>query len=662
MLIRIYKTFFSIFTVIIFICLYPVSADQWDDISCEDCHDDIILDISVHEDLDCESCHENIVEIGMEHAEDDIIELSGVCKSCGLCHDIVYDEYLESVHGMSIIKPESEKEAAHCFSCHGGHNILPGDDLGSDVHPQNLAQTCGNCHAKPELVDKYNIPDLHPVELFSKSYHARQLLESADLMAATCNDCHGIHNIKKSTDPTSTISHANIAKTCGTCHEEIFEEYSNSVHWIALTRGERESPTCVDCHGEHEILLPTDPESPVSKRSAAERTCARCHTNESLIKKYGLTAGKVSSYQDSYHGLAVLKGDLDAATCYDCHNAHEILHSADEMSSVHPSNLKQTCAKCHAGATDKFAISYTHQSVMIAERPVEYYVKIIYIVLITVTIGGMLVHNGIIVIHHMTGKFKHEKSSDYIQRYSHSEVWQHLVLIISFFTLVITGFALKFTDAFWVVGLSKLGMTEPLRGLIHRIAAVVFIALSIWHLVEMIVTHRGRDFFRALLPGKADLTGFVQNIKYHLHIRNDKPRFDRFDYTEKVEYWALIWGTIIMLVSGFILWFPTFFGQFSPPWLIKVAEAFHYYEAWLATLSIFVWHFFFVLFHPSDYPMSMTWLHGRMSIEEYEHKHPEDLKNIMGEIEDYKKGNKNIDDLCFQTKEYVKRHKISHDK
>ncbi len=94
---------------------------------------------------------------------------------------------------------------------------------------------------------------------------------------------------------------------------------------------------------------------------------------------------------------------------------------------------------------------------------------------------------------------------------------------------------------------------------------------------------------------------------YHMGKSDRKPDFDKYDYTEKIEYWALIWGTVIMALTGFILWFPTSFIQFLPQWTITVAETVHYYEAWLATLAIVVWHLFFVMLHPDEYPMSMTW-------------------------------------------------------
>jgi cytochrome b subunit of formate dehydrogenase len=633
-------------------------AGAWEEEPCADCHEDVALDGSVHEGLDCIDCHAALPDLDWDHSEGYSTDYPTVNRACGDCHEGEFEEYLTSVHSLSLLKPKADEEAAFCHSCHGSHNILPADDPASLVYPLNLAGTCGTCHAKPELVAKYKIPDLRPVELFSRSYHAKRLYEDQDLLAATCNDCHGIHDIKISTDPTSTISHANIARTCGSCHREIFNRYQRSVHWEALIRGERESPVCVDCHGEHEILAQRREVAGVTKRIMAERTCTRCHTDQRLVEKYGLAAGKVSTYQDSYHGLAVMQGDDRAAACFDCHNAHEVLPAADPRSSIYVDSLWETCARCHPGATAAFARSYTHKSVILAERPVEYYVKLVYLTLIAVIIGGMLLHNGLIMVGHVVRKYRHEREADYFQRYPRAEIWQHLVLIVAFFTLVITGFALKFPEMFWVKGLATIGLTEAIRGWVHRIAAVILMGLGAWHFVRIVSTGQGREFIRSLFPTRADWRDFLRLVRSTLSRAAKGPEFDRFDYTEKLEYWALMWGTVIMILTGIILWFPTYFGKFSPAWLIKVAETIHYYEAWLATLAIFVWHFFFVIFHPREYPLSMTWLHGRMSLEEYRVRHPRDYARIMAEIEAFRQGEKAAKDLSYTAREYIRRHGI----
>jgi len=121
---------------------------------------------------------------------------------------------------------------------------------------------------------------------------------------------------------------------------------------------------------------------------------------------------------------------------------------------------------------------------------------------------------------------------------------------------------------------------------------------------------------------------------YYLNLSSKKPEFAYYDYAEKAEYWALIWGTFVMGATGLVLWFPTYVGDWAPVWLIKVSEIIHYYEAILASLAILVWHWFFVMFRPSEYPMNFTWLNGDATFEHFKHHHMHQFKLSVLEIAD----------------------------
>ena len=154
-----------------------------------------------------------------------------------------------------------------------------------------------------------------------------------------------------------------------------------------------------------------------------------------------------------------------------------------------------------------------------------------------------------------------------------------------------------------------------------------------------------------------DLKEFWQAMLYYFGKRGTPPAYGHYDYTQKAEYWALIWGTIVMAVTGLILWFPTMFGDNTPQWLIKVSETIHYYEAILATLAIVIWHFFFTIFHPDEYPMSMIWLNGEMTLEEWREKHPDKFQSMMLEVEEYEKGTTAWDELSEGAQTYIERYK-----
>jgi len=166
-----------------------------------------------------------------------------------------------------------------------------------------------------------------------------------------------------------------------------------------------------------------------------------------------------------------------------------------------------------------------------------------------------------------------------------------------------------------------MGLNEPVRGDIHRVSAVLLIFVGISHFWYVIFTRRGRVEMKAMLPRPGDAGDMAENLKYHTWRTENPPKFGRYDYSQKAEYWALIWGTGLMVVTGFVLWFPQEAVKFLPHWIVSASQTVHYYEAWLATLAIIVWHFFFVIFHPEEYPMSWTWLTGRMSKTFVKHHH-----------------------------------------
>jgi cytochrome b subunit of formate dehydrogenase len=320
---------------------------------------------------------------------------------------------------------------------------------------------------------------------------------------------------------------------------------------------------------------------------------------------------------------------------------------------VHKDNVLETCQKCHEDATQVFAESYSHVSQNLEAQEVEGVVSTIYFWLIVVIIGGMILHNILIYVFEVRKRKQKERTEVVIPRFTKNEVIQHVLLFTSFFALAITGFALKYPRSWWADGLYQLGMTEDLRQLFHRISAVIMISVGIYHIIYLFVTKRGRDVLTHLIPKFDDIKEAVQNLLYYLHIKKKPPEFDKFDYTEKAEYWALVWGTIVMGITGLILWFPTIVGDWAPVWLIKVSETIHFYEAILATLAIFVWHWFFVIFRPSEYPMSFVWVDGKMSLHRYRHHHEKHFKKIALEWMQIKEGQKTRNEVSHSTKLFL---------
>ena len=123
-------------------------------------------------------------------------------------------------------------------------------------------------------------------------------------------------------------------------------------------------------------------------------------------------------------------------------------------------------------------------------------------------------------------------------------------------------------------------------------------------------------------------------LKYYLGAEKDKPKFGVFNYGEKFEFWALVWGTVIMVVTGFILWFPKLITSGLPSWIIGVSRIIHYYEALLATLAILLFHLYFTMFHPDEYPMNPSWLTGKILEKDAEHHFKPEAIETMRNIQD----------------------------
>jgi cytochrome b subunit of formate dehydrogenase len=194
--------------------------------------------------------------------------------------------------------------------------------------------------------------------------------------------------------------------------------------------------------------------------------------------------------------------------------------------------------------------------------------------------------------------------------------------MVSFIVLVITGFALRYGDL--PVARLVFGWDHgfEVRGIIHRVAAVVLIISTLWH-IFFLLTHRGKRFFKDMLPALSDFRLFAQKMLFNVGLSKTAPRFERFSYVEKVEYWALIWGNVVMILTGILLWFDNYFVILLPKGFLEVALVIHFYEAILATLAILIWHLYATVFNPQVYPMNPSWLTGKMPKDMYEHEHPD---------------------------------------
>ncbi len=568
-----------------------------------------VFGTSVHSVLECTMCHADIKGYPHDPAPQKVV--------CASCHADAQTAHDKGIHAKAIAA--GNRNAASCLACHGGpHEILPAADPKSRTFRTNIPATCGSCHSQKFVMDGSGVSS-QPIVSYRNSVHGLAVAKGS-MKAAVCTDCHGHHEILTPRDPGSPINRFNIPTTCGQCHGAVKSEFMLSVHGKALARGNSQAPVCTDCHGIHNIKNHVDPKSSVASQQIARTTCGQCHGGVKLTQELGVAGGRLTSFQDSYHGLAGRLGSKFAANCASCHGVHNILPSSDPKSSTNRANLAKTCGKCHPGAGHNFAIGKVHLEETVtggeSGEIISRWIRRIYYVLIALTIGFMLLHNAL--LWWRKAQARRRNADRVIVRMNLNQRIQHLILGISFTVLVVSGFALAYPESPWAWFLAS---DEGIRRIVHRTAAVVMLLLSAYHVAYMIGTREGRRGIRDFFPGLKDLLDLVTNLTFHAGLTKRRPSFGRFTYAEKLEYWALIWGTIVMGVTGLMLWFKVGVSYFLPRWWGDVALTIHFYEAVLATLAIVIWHFYQVMFDPDVYPMSWSWYDGKMSPEELQHEH-----------------------------------------
>ena len=599
---------------------------------CKGCHESGLKDVSqvdykkfsnsIHKVLECVDCHGDITEVPHD---------KGLKKvECWKCHVGAGEQYKQSIHGVARMK--GIEEAPTCQSCHGDHEILPGRDLDSTVNPGNVPRTCGNakCHSNPEMAKKYGIPMENPYEHYEKSIHAKKLREG-NLNSATCQKCHGSHDILPLDNPRSAIFKGNVAKTCSRCHSKIYEDFVGSIHWKGYLKGVRDAPVCTDCHLEHEIVQHNDPKSAVYK-GKVPNLCTDCHENARIAERYGISVMRLDSYLQSYHGLAQKSGNLEAANCISCHEQHKILDPDDPESSVNPLNLGATCGKCHPGVTDTLKKTEIHKASPGIGGNVINIVKTVYIWVICLSVISMLLFELIDlrakVRRGEVGLFSNEsKEHRYYTRFNSVERFIHMVIFISFAALVYTGFAHRYPDALWAHPVSK-WLPFIFRDSVHRVAGAALIAITLLQFTLMPLTRRGRTQLGAILPRPRDLIDAIRMLRHNINHDKPAPRFARYSFIEKFEFWAFIWGSLLMAVTGLGLWFKETLLSYFPKWILDLFLTIHFYEAILASLAILIWHFYWTIFNPHIYPMDRTWLSGKISEERLKEEYPGEWERI----------------------------------
>ncbi len=550
---------------------------------------------------------------------------------CSICHAEQVQQFNESTHGQLVAK--GSPDAPSCQDCHGTHGTLGKTDLTSPIFSRNVPNLCAKCHrAGQQAAVRYHGKEINPVEHYLESIHGKGLVQSGLTVTANCADCHTAHHELPSKDPRSSVHRDNVADTCGTCHRGIFELFNASIHSPSQNQTNKRQPVCSDCHSAHSIAR-TDL---AGFRLHMMDQCGQCHKEIT------------ESYFDTYHGKVSRLGYVKTAKCSDCHGAHDILPVTDPRSRLSRTNIVTTCAKCHPGSNRRFAGYLTHAT---HHDPEKYPFLFWTFWGMTSLLLGTLTISALHTMAWLPRALKYRKelkaskdghSDVYVRRFEPLQRATHLLVIVSFFGLALTGMMLKFSYAKWAQVLSRVFGGFEAAGWIHRFCAVLtflYFGLHLWDLVRRKRSSgkSWREFVMgpdSMVLNKTDIREFLESVKWFFG-KGPRPDYGRWTYWEKFDYFAVFWGVGVIGSTGMLLWFPTFFTRVLPGWVINVATTVHSDEALLAVGFIFTIHFFNTHFRPERFPMDTVIFTEGVPLEEFKQDRPREYREMVerGELE-----------------------------
>ncbi|MEK6611990.1 MAG: hypothetical protein AABZ29_04350 [Gemmatimonadota bacterium] len=583
--------------------------------------DSLVMGGSKHVKQACSQCHTGVTPSRLRPCETITQKVN-----CAACHAEVGQQYALSTHGQ--LEARQDPNGPSCKQCHGTHDVLGKADPRSPSFPSRVPTLCARCHRTGQKAAlSYTGSEKQIVERYAESIHGKGLIESGLVVTATCTSCHTAHNVLPRDSTQSSVNRNNVPRTCGRCHDGIEKQFERSVHSELVTKTDQKLPVCDDCHSAHTI----DRTDANGFKLRIMNQCGGCH------------AEITKTYFETYHGKVSRLGYTKTAQCYDCHGAHDILKVSDPRSHLSRQNVVATCAKCHAGASRKFAGYLTHATHHDPSKyPILFWVfwAMTTLLVVTFTVSGAHTLMWLPRALKMRQEFgRHpparEGELEY-QRFTPLNRAMHVFMILSFISLALTGMTLKFSYTTWASVVSRMLGGFETTGYFHRYAAVIMVGVFITHLVDLVKRKRrdGTSWMDLVLgPGsmmfnKRDLRELIGSVKWFLG-RGKRPAYGRWTYWEKFDYFAVFWGIFVIGSTGLMLWFPVFFARFFPGWFVNVATIIHSDEALLATGFIFTIHFFNTHLRPEKFPMDLVIFTGRMTVDELKHDKPDEYEALV---------------------------------
>ena len=466
------------------------------------------------------------------------------------------------------------------------------------------------------------------------------MCQDQSLTNATCYKCHDAHYVYPLGTSVRAEWRLNIPDACGKCHTRERALYATSVHGKEVL--EKRNPAaaiCSDCHTTHDI---EDPAKATTKL-VITKNCGNCHYDN------------FNSYTQTYHGQVQNLGYAHTAKCFDCHGSHTVQRVDDPASTMHPDRRLKTCQTCHQNATAGFASFQPHATAHDFNRfPQTWIASKFMSALLGGTFAFFWTHSALWLYREYKDLQQHKnrpqiRTDELLQgggRYYRrwGVMWRtaHLAFALAVIALVFTGMTLFWAETSWA-RLVQNAFGGPLNtGVVHRVAAAVFLGIFFGHLVYVsfgiVRSWKTFKWFgpHSLIPNWQDGKDVIAMFKWFFG-KSPRPIFDRWAYWEKFDYWAPFWGVTIIGTSGLMLAMPNLTAAYLPGWVFNVATIFHGEEAILAAGFLFTVHFFNNHWRPDNFPLDILMFTGVMPLEKFKREHTVEYRRLVetGELSKY---------------------------
>lgn len=483
-------------------------------------------------------------------------------KTCGACHEEELETHINSVHGPGHYRG-GPIAMASCADCHGAHRVYREPDKRSMLHTNNVAKTCGTCHQGVEELLQDSVHGLHSdQEELTKGELPHQKTERQP----SCTSCHQRHETALPESPEFLLP-GQFSTGCGNCHSEFLGQHAQRLHGEMAEFGYVPAAKCAECHGAHDILPISDPNSRLAEANRL-RTCQECHPNA------------VQNFSD-----------------FDPHANHK---DAENYPTLH---------HIYAGT-----------------EAVIFGILVFFGIHTVLWLFRSAVH-----VLQYGGHKKLASDQHAIIRFSRKQRVFHFTMIISLMGLAVTGLAAKHSHQEWAQTVVQTIGGFQLASVWHRVFAVVMIGCCVAYLANMVLIvnrvrksarlRQQRVLWKTLLFGPDSLVPILQDVKDLFGMirwffgLGPKPGFERWAYWEKFDYWAIVSIVAFIGTAGVILWMPNFFSRFLPGSSLNIAKVIHSEVSLLATASLLAIRYFNTHFRPEKFPMDLSVVTGLVSEE-----------------------------------------------